>query len=533
MNSQNDNHGQGLVPAWELETVGRLHGSRKSRNEARRRASFWRWPTPSLLAAIGVLLITGWALFVPPYIGMADNGDYYRILYPNGLYFHLPDYDSRYFGYFVRTYGIYQYFNENSMMVFSSQSLFIHAALFLNKLFYSREIFDLRFQSALLTLLYTGGIYLLVEGLTWKMQRKRALLIAAIAVFLFADTAYTAYFQSFFGESVVLIALLYVTASWLLLCRGRFHDYTMLAIFLVTGLLLTTSKQQNAPVGVLLAVFGVSLYFLRSGKGYRWIVSASLALLFASGVGTYVLIPQEFVHINQYHAMTRGVLLGSSNPEATLRTFGIDEQYAILKESIYYEQYSTVDVDSPLLEQEFYNKYGFGSVLRFYVTHPDRLNNLLNAAAKQAFSIRPAAMGNYELSAGKPFGEQTSFFSLYSQIKKGAAPKTFGFIVLWTVVTVGLQLPGFIRAWQKRDRRAIQRLVLIVTLILIGMSGIVVSIIGAGDADLSKHEFLFTLAFDVVTFITIADIIGRRLVRPDSRAPKKPAPTVQTGGSPA
>jgi hypothetical protein len=48
-------------------------------------------------------------------------------------------------------------------------------------------------------------------------------------------------------------------------------------------------------------------------------------------------------------------------------------------------------------------------------------------------------------------------------------------------------------------------------MILAGLSGIVASIIGAGDADLAKHEFLFTAAFDMVTYLTIADVIRRQL----------------------
>ncbi|MNC83316.1 hypothetical protein D3C75_1372010 [compost metagenome] len=67
----------------------------------------------------------------------------------------------------------------------------------------------------------------------------------------------------------------------------------------------------------------------------------------------------------------------------------------------------------------------------------------------------------------------------------------------------------------------------------VGLSGIFVSIIGAGDADISKHEFLFTLCFDLVTFMLAADVIGRKV-----SAGRKPAaskagqyPEVQKGVS--
>lgn len=114
--------------------------------------------TPAFAAAFGVLLVTVIALFTAPYVGMADNGDFFRIIYSNGLYFNLPDYDSQYFGYFIKQFGIYQYYNENSSMLVSSQSLFIKLALFVNKLVFSKEVFDIRFQAAIYTLLYVAAV---------------------------------------------------------------------------------------------------------------------------------------------------------------------------------------------------------------------------------------------------------------------------------------------------------------------------------------------------------------------------------------
>jgi len=469
-----------------------------------------RYVSPSLLAASLVLVITVIALFVPPYIGMADNGDYFRVLYSNGLYFNHPDYDSMYLGYFNKEFGIFQYFNENGATITSSQSLLIRLSVWVNQWF-NKHVFDIRVQGALLTLLYTAAVYLFVEGLTWKMKPRYGYIVAVLAVFLFADTAYTAFFNSFFSESMVWIMLLYMFASGLLLFRKRYSDYAMMAIFFISALLLTTSKQQNAPVGIIVAVMGIMLIFVRKQRSYRAMVASSLAFLMLAGIATYVLIPKEFVNINKYHAMTRGVLMQSEDPEETLKSFGIDRQYAVLNESIYYEPYTTVDVNSRILEDHFYNHYGFVSILAYYITHPAQAGKMMDLAAKNAFTIRPPAMGNYEKSAGKPFGAQTSFFSGYSELKKALAPKTFGFIIIWMLVVTGLYTPHFVASVKARDMRGMVRLPLVLMLMCMGLSGIFVSIIGAGDADLSKHEFLFTAAFDLVTFTVVADAICRNL----------------------
>ncbi|MFD1903370.1 hypothetical protein ACFSQ7_03245 [Paenibacillus rhizoplanae] len=68
-----------------------------------------------------------------------------------------------------------------------------------------------------------------------------------------------------------------------------------------------------------------------------------------------------------------------------------------------------------------------------------------------------------------------------------------------------------------------QRLLVILATMLVGLSGIVVSIIGAGDADIAKHEFLFTLAFDLITFQAVASVIGRGISSRKSMPAAPPA----------
>ncbi|WP_063868111.1 hypothetical protein [Paenibacillus sp. Soil766] len=467
--------------------------------------------SPAAFAAIMVFLITVIALFTPPYIGMADNGDYFRILYSNGLYFNDPNYTNHYLGYFVKNYGVYQFYNENGATLFSSQSMFIKASLLINLLFHDSQLYDIRFQAGMYLVLYVAAIYLLVEALTWKMSKKRGYLIALLSIFILGDTGYTAYFNSFYSESIVLIMTIFMVAAGILLYRKRYNDYWMLALFVVSAIFLTMSKQQNAPVGMIIAIFGVFFIYIRKTKSYRIITASLLIAVLGVGVGSYVLIPQGFVNINKYHAMTRGVIMGSVDPEKTLESFDIDKQFAVLGETLYYDPYSATAVDSELMQEKFYNKYSVASILGYYFLHPEQAGKMLNLAAQDGFSIRPHALGNYEASTGKAFGSQTIFFSSYSLLKDWLAPKTFGFVVLWALIIMGLYMPSFVKAIRLRQPRNVLRLPLILMMIVIGLSGIFVSIVGAGDADLAKHEFLFTLVFDLVSLLTICDLIAKRL----------------------
>lgn len=108
------------------------------------------------------------------------------------------------------------------------------------------------------------------------------------------------------------------------------------------------------------------------------------------------------------------------------------------------------------------------------MANPDQAGKLFDLSAKSAFIIRPPAMGNYEKSVGHTPGEQTTFFSGYSLLKKSITPRTFGFIVI-----IGLYIPSFITALKAKGIREASRLPLSLTFILFGLSGILVSIIGA------------------------------------------------------
>ncbi|MFR3912201.1 MAG: hypothetical protein ACLTYB_13815 [Clostridium paraputrificum] len=84
--------------------------------------------SPQLLTFFLILIIGGITLFIRPIIGVADNGDYFRIMSSNNLY-HLPIEEDKILGYFNKDYGIYEYYNESETLLISTQSFFIKFAL--------------------------------------------------------------------------------------------------------------------------------------------------------------------------------------------------------------------------------------------------------------------------------------------------------------------------------------------------------------------------------------------------------------------
>ncbi|WMC93728.1 glycan biosynthesis hexose transferase WsfD [Kineothrix sp. MB12-C1] len=455
--------------------------------------------SPPVVAAIMSTAIMIMVLMIHPLIGMADNGDFYRTISGQGIY-KLDRYeDDQYLNYFSSKFGLYQNYNENEDNMFSSQNLYIQTAVFLNNLFSSDNgIFDIRFLSVFLLVELVIGIAMLIDYISYRKSLFQGMLLAVIGVVMFADTAYTAYFNSFYAEGLVYVSTLILIASALLMTQKRYSPLLLFLSVLVNSIILIFTKQQNATEGLpLFILFICMVFFLPKERTLlRKFVAGGAVLAAICGIVMYLIIPESFVWINQYHAMARGVLMTAENPEEALDEFGIDRQYSILDSSIYYERYPAVEVESQQFIDDFYSKYGFISVSIYYVTHPNELIMMLDKAVTNGYMIRPAVQGNYEREAGRSPGEQTQFFTLYSDLKKQLVPNTIGFVLIWFLVACGISF---------RDKKKLQ---IILCTMLMGVIQIGTSIVGAGDADLAKHIFMYNVSFDLISYICFAPLFA-------------------------
>lgn len=469
--------------------------------------------SPSLLAAVGVGFICLFTLFVQPIRGVADNGDFFRVAYSNGLYY-FPNYDSNYFGYFVSKYGILNDYNENGTLIFTSQSLIIRLAILLNKLLYSHTIFDIRFQAGIYVVLLMVGVFLLVEAVTFRVERFKGYLIAIIAMLIFADSAYTEYFNSLYGESLMYVSIVLIAASCLLIYRNRYPFWFTTSLYYISSLFFITSKQQNAPLALILGAIGLIFLFVYKKRVQFWLIISASLLLSMTGLAGFSLISDQFKDINQYQAMSRGVLLHAKSPEGALDAFSMNRQYALLKGTTYYQEYTSIGVASSSLQKNFYTKYGFVSIASYYLTHMNQLADLLNLAARDWLQVRPTYLGNFERSSGYKFGSHTSFFSLYSYFCQWAVPRKFGFFVFWSFSLLGLYFPSFLDALRgKRQGNLLLRYILVGGFLIMELFATLTSLIGDGDADVAKYLFLFPITFSCLFFMALSDLISGHLFR--------------------
>src|SRR5215831_13858576 len=332
-------------------------------------------------------LIVSYQLFVPPIVGIADQGDFRRVI---GKFGYGPEQSGLNMHYVVRKYVPDLSNRVPEWEQFSSQYLFVVAALGVNTIFSKDGKFDIQLIGLVYTLafLYAFGRLLRATSL---LRGGTAAQIAMLLVF--TDVAYVAYFNTFYAEPASLIFFLLLAAESVdLLSRGPSRS-SLLRWFL-WAILFVLAKPANAIPGFLLGLFALRL--ARSAGRKAW--AGSIAIL-AAAVIAIATAPREMRNANTYNLIFRSVLPESRNPAADLQSLDLDWHL---------QDYSRTgawspNTNYPQLEErgDIGQRVTEVSVLRFYLTRPTRLWRHIQAMLPVAMNLRPP-YGNFETTSGYP-----------------------------------------------------------------------------------------------------------------------------------
>ncbi|MDM8205374.1 hypothetical protein QUW09_04520 [Ligilactobacillus salivarius] len=471
--------------------------------------------SPPLLACVLAAVIVGYLLFVSPINGYADNGDFARVIYINGIY-PLDIKNYHYTTYLTQHYGLFKYYNEHTAMLFSSQGIFVKLAILLNKLFYSKTIFDIRFMGLVYYVFYLGAIYLLTLALTNSKKRENVdYVIALIIVFVFSDSSLTLYFNSFFAEPIMIISMMYITSSLLLLMKRYFtHDWCMLAVYFLASVALITVKQQNAPLALSLVVVTIGIYFVYRNKLYRLLIPISCLILLGSGIATYVMITDQFSNINSYQSMTRGVMLKEQDPGNSLEKGGISRQYGLLKGDIYTQTYTATSIKSKNITKDFIPKYNFAWILKYYLTHEQQFNEMLDVAARDGYLVQIKAVGDFTKKSGAKPHQQVQYFTLYGAMMKAFFPKKFAFYMTLCVVLVALYIVIFVISVKSNEMESAIKVFMVIGYTTMVIGTFITAVVGDGDADLAKHLLMVPLSLNLIFLQITSDVLHHNFWHP-------------------
>lgn len=466
-----------------------------------------KWPGTAFWTVAAALIVIVYVLMIKPIVGVADNGDYLRVMLSANLDYVNPDmsYDDKYFGYLIREFRFADVMFSGYL---STQLLLVFAAVILNKLLYSTVLFDIRFMAAVYSMLLLAAFYFAVRFHRGMPTAFKAAL-GVLLVFIFADAGYIGYFNSLYGEPVSYVFMLLIVILAIGLALRERPSLALLAAFFACAVFLTGSKVQNAPIGIMLALLGLRFIRLRADAAWRATAIGLSGLLALGSMAMYLFAPHEFKEINTYQTVFYGVLKDSPTPERDLEELGLSKELAVLAGTNFFTKNTPIPQRDPRLYELFYGKVSHADIALFYIKHPIRLAQKLETAAKHGTSIAPTYLGTYEKSEGMPAFASSGKFHAYSEWKRMYMPAT-----LWMMAPFALIY--FAIAWWERVRaRELRQRVYAETFILLGLVALyafAIPIIGDGEADLSKHLFLFNVCFDLMLASSVLWIVNK-LVR--------------------
>ncbi|MEK4004667.1 glycan biosynthesis hexose transferase WsfD [Paenibacillus sp. FSL H3-0333] len=449
------------------------------------------WKPEYLISLAGAVLIL-YLLFVRPFTGVADNGDFLRMMNTVGLnYFDAgEDYADRFFSY---SHSKFAYDDLFKGFYPSSQILLVLVPRLLAGIFHG-SYFDIRLLAVVYAVLLLAATWMIVK-LGAKSSYATGLLLGAGMLFVFYDIGYLAYFNSLFGEPVSMVFMLLTFALGLRLTGQEQPSSKGLTLFFIAVLFLICSKIQNAPVGLAFALIFLRLRTLNGTGSWRKLALSLAVATALVSVIMYVAAPKELKHINLYQTVFFGILNESPDVRGDLRDLGLPERLEVLAGTNYFQGDTAIKQDDPLLGPDFYDRVSHKDVLFFYMKHPGRLIENMKYAAANSMSIRPYYLGSYEKSEGKPAGAVAGMYSGWSELKNKHLPHSLGFLVIFYLVYYAGVFYQYFRTREAAGRIAGELMML---LGLIGLFSFLVPILGDGRADIGKHLFLFNVCFDMM-----------------------------------
>ncbi|HTR03838.1 MAG TPA: hypothetical protein VMN82_11630 [Thermoanaerobaculia bacterium] len=375
---------------------------------ATRREIANRWIVAAAAAAAALLLAL--QLLVAPVVGLADNGDYLRVMGPAG-FDHTTDVPAERYLSFLRTTYRFLPVGWTGNGYLTSESGLALVARYASPALWRGGLFDLRALSAIhaaLLLLALVGILRAARGLPWPAQAVAAVLL----VFFFTDVGYVAPLNSFYSQVASLLALLLLAAVALAAARRGRLDGALLAAYFLLAAAFIGSKPQEAAQGLVLALLCWRLAGGASRRAWRqpaaWLAAALVAFSAWYGRST----PDTLRAAALYQVVFYEILPHSPDPAGDAAALGLDPAWL---------RYSGTDAfqpGTPVLDDAFRTRFlrdsGYGRVALLYARHPRRLAERLHRIAPKVWSLRPS-YGNLEKSDAHPALTLTDRYSVWSR----------------------------------------------------------------------------------------------------------------------
>lgn len=429
------------------------------------------WAVFLLFAAAVIVQV-----FVPPVVGLANNGDFGKVI---GI-FSLTNPQEDEFGFLTLKF---RFDPERFLWVgyASSEQLLAASAVALNAPFGSNASLDVRMVGAVHVALYLLSFYLLLPLLR-GFPRLRWLAACVLILFVFTDVMYVSWMNSFFMDAASLLFLLLTIVLYLRsLAWRRTADYVGCAIF---AALFATSKAQHCVLAIPIAML------LWVGWGSPWPQSRRIivaGMILTAAVLSWVALPRNYAATTLFNVIFFEILPRSQDAVQDLHELGLDDSD---RRWIGKHAFSEgVDFDRSGVADHVSERTSRARIAWFFFRHPWRayetLVSGLNVGGRQRLQA-----GNFARETEAKAYQESRSFAMWSDLKRRMFLNHAG---RYLAYFSGMGATLLIVAAGRHGRRAF-----LSAACLFGMALLALGIAGLGDLRDVRHFFLFNVMTDVM-----------------------------------
>jgi len=449
-------------------------------------------------------LLLGYQMFISPNVGLADNGDFARIIDKVGI---LANDTKEYLGNINLEFPISFHYNIKGYQ--SSELIFVLTSILINSVISKDGQFHLLTLGAVHLVALLAGLAVVAYGIAGTTKRVKWVILGCLLVF-FTDVGYVAYLNSIYSEPASLIFLAF-TLGIVLIIANRINSqpvgFGWVLFYFVTAFLFVIAKPQNAAMGIPLAFLGYLLVkrssppriFEKRPAYLAWTLSVGLAvvsfLFFAFG------LPRYYRSGDLWNSIFLEIVGNSENPQQDLAELGLPPEMIIYKGKYAFSE----GVDRNIYES-FQHSWLYFKIFKFYLVHPNRLFSLMDSTTSSAFELQPPNLGNFVSSETFGSYDKSQAFNIWSRLRVAILPHS-----IWTLV--GLLVINLAAVWikiKKFDHQKNDKLIslLHITIVVMAILQYLTVLMAEGTFELVKHMFLFNVLLDVTFIFLVAYVAG-------------------------
>ena len=293
-------------------------------------------------------------------------------------------------------------------------------------------------------------------------------LCAVLLPLVFCDFTNLVYFKSLFSNPLVLILLILISAMFLRFYKNESIGLAGIVLLTVATVAYSCLGTVQALTAIVLGVLVIRLYKLCKNK------TSAISAIF---LGTIVIIQSlvftaNFKSVDYKQSLYNSVFYGVCKYDSVTE-IDLDPKLDDFKE-VYYGMMENEDEYN--LEDTFYSKVSYKTLLKYYITHPSNTIKLINNEAKVAF---------YTVN------EYT--FTPYSTVKKLYIPS--GLSVVLIIAAVYIIVAMFVG---KKFKNLMPVAEFLSGMAIMWVISLIAATIQNGNSDILTNTYTFNVIFDIL-----------------------------------